>query len=408
MFTCFRKPGKTSLKMELLLLYILQLCHAADACKIAADCSYLGRCLQSQCICNGGWYGPNCDQLNLSSTIDYSRNGYHDSDGLFTWDGSPIFDETDGKWHLFNTILTEHCQPQNWLSTSRIAHVVSDSDDPLGPYSFSDIALDVSSDDAILNTHWDALSVYNPVVIKDVHFSSTGIYYLFYSATTMDNAVHPNCTDTKDPPMNRSLRDGQAIGYATSKSLYGPWIRSPANPVLVARPRSDTFWDSAWVCNPFPVYLSNGSMAVIYKGVSRYDEHHKFEMNTGIAMINGNAPGSWDGPYTRFDSYFNDPGNCEDGFFWEQIDDDGVSSYHMQYHCSKYAVHAYSLDLMQWTYGKQQSWMNVELDNGTVIELERRERPAMIFENERHVNATHLFNAVYPQKGPSFNLVQQL
>ena len=395
------------------LCILFHLYHCAHgACVSKADCSYLGRCVLEECICNRGWYGIHCEQLNLTSSIHYPDDGYHDDSGLFTWDGSPIFDAVEQRFHVFITILTEHCHTNNWLSNSVIAHIISDHDDPLGPYTFSDIALGYSNDTATINTQWDALSVYTPIVLQDDHFEQTGIYYLFYVGTTMHDAVHPNCTDSPPSPTNASLRDHQAIGYATSKSLYGPWIRNEKNPVITARSSNDKLWDSAYVCNPFPVYLSNGSIAVIYKGIRRYDEKSDFEMNTGIALIDHNklkTNGSpWDGPYIRFDSYFNDPGNCEDGFFWEQVDGDGLSSYHMEYHCGCNAVHAHSIDLMHWTYGKQQPWCNVTLSNGTVLPLERRERPAILFESKRQVNASYIFTAVYPLQGPSFNLVQQL
>lgn len=234
------------------------------------------------------------------------------------------------------------------------------------------------------------------------------LYYLFYTATTLPDAIHLNCSNSK-PPMNVSLRDNQNIGYASSSSLYGPWKRSSANPILSPRRNNESLWDSMYVCNPDPYYLSNGSMVLIYKAMSL---KHNGSMNTGIAMIEGNGK-SWDGPYKRYDTFFDDKGNCEDGFFWEQIDNDGdnngeIESYHMLYHCGCNGEHSWSLDLMEWNYGEEQPWCEVQDVNGTDIVFKRRERPQIIFEGEGNINAKYLYNAVQPQKGVSFNFVQEL
>ena len=93
----------------LLLISIFQ--YYTNACKTTADCSYLGKCdtTSAKCICNQGWMGDNCNSLNLTSKIDYSTDGYHDPNGLTTWDGSPIQDPKTGLYHLFISVLTENC-----------------------------------------------------------------------------------------------------------------------------------------------------------------------------------------------------------------------------------------------------------------------------------------------------------
>eukprot|EP01083_Nonionella_stella_P079864 219245_1 len=173
--------------------------------------------------------------------------------------------------------------------------------------------------------------------------------------------------------MNTTLQYNQQIGYATSKSLYGPWIRSPSNPIISPRKHNPSLWDSAYVCNPYPSYLSNGSMVLIYKGKSANISDQG--MKTGMAVVNPKHK-SWNGSYIQYDTYFNDEGNCEDGFFWEQRNNgpNQSSTYHMQYHCNCNGVHAYSLDLLHWTYNTEQFWCNITFTNGTVMELYRRER----------------------------------
>lgn len=89
-----------------------------NACKTAQDCSYLGQCntTTSKCICNNGWFGDTCNSINISSKIDYTTDGYHDSTGLATWDGSPIKDPKTNLYHLYISVLTDNCTPSSTLS----------------------------------------------------------------------------------------------------------------------------------------------------------------------------------------------------------------------------------------------------------------------------------------------------
>lgn len=135
------------------------------------------------------------------------------------------------------------------------------------------------------------------MMIKD---PNKEMYYLFYTATTLNNAEHLNCSESK-PPMNKTLRNNQNIGYAYSSSLYGPWTKSASNPILRPRKNETELWDSLYVCNPDPYYLSNGSMVLIYKGMSAKNQG---SMNTGIAMIQNPENGIFVYIYIFFDYCF--------------------------------------------------------------------------------------------------------
>ena len=94
----------TAKKCDNVWVYCL-LCYTicvTNACNNNRDCSYLGKCdtTTSQCMCNNGWYGSQCDQINISSTINHSIDGYHDSTAELTWDGSPIFDPIENKYNI--------------------------------------------------------------------------------------------------------------------------------------------------------------------------------------------------------------------------------------------------------------------------------------------------------------------
>ena len=178
--------------------------YQSFACRNNSDCSFLGICntTSNKCNCYFGWYGDNCGYLNLSSKFNnnfYKTDGYHNIDGLSSWDGSVIFDSSNNKWHLFNSILTNNCGPNEWLSNSYVAHLISNNSNIIGPYYFNDIALNVYNNYKNISNNWDGLSVFNPSIIL-----SNNIYYLFYTGTSA----------------------------AYSNSLYGPWKRFINNPIL--------------------------------------------------------------------------------------------------------------------------------------------------------------------------------
>ena len=56
---------------RLLILITFHAVSSNASCVHNEDCSYLGKCdsTTSTCVCNQGWYGPKCDQLNVSSTV---------------------------------------------------------------------------------------------------------------------------------------------------------------------------------------------------------------------------------------------------------------------------------------------------------------------------------------------------
>ena len=98
-------------------LFVVRISIAFLRCETDADCSYLGKCdaNSSTCDCNQGWYGTDCHLINITSTIDYATDGYHDPNGLSTWDGSPIRDPSTGLYHLYISVLTDNCTASMYL-----------------------------------------------------------------------------------------------------------------------------------------------------------------------------------------------------------------------------------------------------------------------------------------------------
>ena len=66
----------------------------------------------------------------------------------------------------------------------------------------------------------------------------------------------------------------------------------------------------------------------------------------------------------------------------------------------------YSYDLLNWGYYDMQPWCTVNLTNGTDTGFLRRERPALLFDDNGNVE--YLFTAVQPESGRTFNLAQKI
>lgn len=117
-------------------------------------------------------------------------------EGTWTWGMAPIYDN-EGKVHVFNSIIPKK---GTWSKHSKIVHWVGDK--PEGPYTLlGDVFI---SDNA---------SYHNPQISK-VGDTFVLVFLL-----------------NRYKDVNGSK---QEVGIATAKSLMGPWIESPHNPIIKA------------------------------------------------------------------------------------------------------------------------------------------------------------------------------
>lgn len=143
--------------------------------------------------------------------VGIQEKGYH------IWGTSPIIDE-EGRTHLFaDRWPMEYGVDPGWRSHSEIAHYVSDN--PGGPFVFSDVALRGTQTDT-----WDKYGVHNATIYK-----IGGQYALLYISN--DNYRQP------PHPAN------QNIGMAISKSLSGPWTKVNGDGKILSTPRNPAYWN---------------------------------------------------------------------------------------------------------------------------------------------------------------------
>eukprot|EP01084_Bolivina_argentea_P194048 332899_1 len=74
---------------------------APTSCTHSRDCSYNGKCMNDECVCNPQWMGPHCAVLHLLPTnkeygYQYVLNDQHVS----SW-GGPVVRDDDGDYHMF-------------------------------------------------------------------------------------------------------------------------------------------------------------------------------------------------------------------------------------------------------------------------------------------------------------------
>ncbi len=69
----------------------------AATCSSEDDCSLLGDCVNGACVCDQGWRGEFCEQLDIiPGKVGY---GYHNQSAGASWGTGVIY--ADGQWHAF-------------------------------------------------------------------------------------------------------------------------------------------------------------------------------------------------------------------------------------------------------------------------------------------------------------------
>ncbi|HNX78718.1 MAG TPA: glycoside hydrolase family protein [Prolixibacteraceae bacterium] len=122
-------------------------------------------------------------------------------EGYWVWGGSPI--KVGAEYHLFASRWPRKSVfPDDYFTDSEIVRATSNN--PMGPYTFREVV--IGERDSMF---WDSNMAHNPTIHR-----INGEYVLFYIGSDFT---------TLRPGSKRLLRQ---VGYATSKSIDGPWKRS--------------------------------------------------------------------------------------------------------------------------------------------------------------------------------------
>ena len=79
------------------------LCSLATACSTEADCYFNGECRTGSCICDTGWKGTDCTELDLLPAPKTGAYGY--APNVSSWGGAPLL--VNGTYHLYVAEMIE-------------------------------------------------------------------------------------------------------------------------------------------------------------------------------------------------------------------------------------------------------------------------------------------------------------
>jgi hypothetical protein len=368
-------------------------------CESPKECSYNGHCHNnldaklSTCRCFA-----RCGELKLLP-VNKSKWGFRDttittmnerSKNLSTWGAPFLWDESTQQWHGWASEMVNECGINVWNVNSQIVHIVSN--DSTGPFHKVDVfARPFAHEPSVKrgpNGEWVMLySAYNDIT------QSHSTFHKGYNSSTTNEWKHVVCTNCSQGaclspvnssgcPFQRGKPESLNHPYIQMMSIastpYGPWKHVEISPLsagwdwntaltihrdgsAVALIRGGMVWHAADYANPKTWHPVNGKGA---------DAENKHEQSPEWSV------------------------SVEDPFIWQ--DTNGI--YHALAHCFSpfYGVHAYVdpesgvpkdffNELMNWTVTGVAYGNKVEFTDGTIFEFSRRERPHLIFYDNRPV-----------------------
>jgi hypothetical protein len=267
-------------------------------------------------------------------------------DGYWVWGGSMV--KVDGKYHLFASRWVKNNDfPENYRNDSEIVRAISD--DPLGPFQFEEVI--IGERDSVF---WDSNMAHNPTIHK-----IDNEFVLFYIGSDFT---------TYRENSNYLLR---RVGYATAKSIDGPWIRTE-EPLTNAESN-----------NPAVLVEDNG-IKLIYRDAPLHVFLAEAEnLQQPFEMVNDNV---W--PEHKIEDFYFFKMNDQYHFICE--DNVGGISGH-----ERWGVHLYSENgAGQWKKYDPVVVYNHELiyTNGDTLHCTRRERPQLLIQKRK---ITHLITGIY-------------
>ena len=270
-------------------------------------------------------------------------------DGYWAWGGSII--KVDSTYHIFASRWKKNGSfPEGYRQNSEIVRASSDS--PLGPFKFEEIVIGERD-----SSFWDSNMAHNPTIqrIGDE-------YVLFYIGS--DFTTYYNNTGIL-------LR---RIGYASSKSIFGPWQRSD-KPIINSESNNPAILVDG---TKIKLLYRDNNLRVFLAESDNYKGPYK--------IVNDNL---W--PGCKLEDFYLFKANnqyhiiCEDNV-------GGVSGH------ERWGIHLYSINgINDWArYDPVVAYdHDIKYDDNSVLHCERRERPQLLIVDGE---ITHLINGVYDGK----------
>ena len=281
-------------------------------------------------------------------------------DGYFIWCGSVI--KENGIYYLFAARWRhETLFPIGYLSNSEI--VLATTDNLARPFKYKKTIIGKRD-----GGYWDSVMAHNPYIVK----ADNG-YYLYYIGS---------------PDGGTATRK---IGYAFAETLDGEWHRSDAP--LDLPPNAN---------NPCVLKARDGRILLYFRD------------GTEFSRVRVAISDRYDGAFTVVSENIFPQCAVEDMFVYETEDGfemvaEDCDGY---YTVKKGGIKAYSFDGISWDGSTIHPVYDftVEYDDGSVIELQRRERPFILWDNGRKYLFTgaKINGETVLTGGDTWNLVQEI
>ncbi|KAH7058589.1 hypothetical protein B0J12DRAFT_594053 [Macrophomina phaseolina] len=356
------------------LVPLLPLFVTVYACTTDDDCNLNGVCSDGSCICDPGWRSADCGELDLypaarwtaynhtnATASDAYENG---NKGNSSWGGQILQDrENPTKFHLITSQFAHGCGLSGWKPFSTIIRAESTTG-PRGPYYWAQ---------EILHSFY-----HNPTTF----WSPADELYLLY-VIGVDYTVPGTCGSRTIGPNNISLSTSPDLKTWTARKQI---LTNATNPA------------------PWPLYSQDNHTSAFALAV---------EDNLIYVAENYNA---------SYDRVFSPSGQpwSEDPFLWQ----DKRGHWHILAHYMidieerdekgpNVGAHLYARNLTgPWTFNTQTLAYNttVKFDDGTTMEMYRRERPKLYFDwSDPDLTPLYLLNGVQESNnGRSFTLIQPI
>lgn len=299
--------------------------NAPGTCESELDCVLNGDCINGRCVCDPGFTGPNCYQLDVMPSNDPDIEGFRHPD-YPAWGGRSIYDK--GKWHWVGTYIVNACDL--WSYPTNSAFMRAEADHPMGPFEFKQQLLPPFFHGAHVTRGFngefhifgDGRIMPSRTVQNNCHYNRRG---LRASEETFDFesdiAPEPSSLgrDLQDDlyPLANSPNDVHIV--ATSDSLEGPWDMDIhyIDELKTRNPRSAK---RRWNCNMTnlaPVLEGDSTVVLAYRSKAcmspRQLKCGKSCQHIGIARSTNGVKG----PYELREQEIPELTGNEDPFMWK-------------------------------------------------------------------------------------------
>ena len=358
------------------------------SCETETDCSLLGECVNHKCVCDPGWKGHNCGQVDLLPAL---RNGGYRNATLSTWGGYSI--KIGDKWHMFASGMSHQCPLEKFATNSMTIHATSKV--PGGPYKLEDIPLtEFHHSVSVMRVNHTTLALF-----------TEGINTNSYNVNLCDEEVQSNFTlksKNDDGPKPLGPDDYMGVSLSTS-GPYGPWKEH----IIFNTDLGDL---SAWNCNisnPSPIIFPNGTVLLMYRGVPCNPHHPSTCKNATINLCQHQGiaiADSIDGVFRDRQGLIPQLSGNEDAVFF-RTKRGYAAMFHSKSACGQEPDHVYSCgslafskDTWNWTMNSEPCYNATILwkePNGSITEDKflSRQRPKIIHA-EDGVTPLYLTNGV--------------